>query len=265
MDGVTAVRQAVGRLRSGAGLVLLLAFTAVGVATVVVHQTLAAAYLDRFGDLLVAALEGSLAASDAEQFLADLRPVPLSLGLPYEVAAVLFAVTAVVNEYLMIVTLRTVAGERLATAATRRIGRAVLYGAVVGVLVRTLVLVGLVAFVVPGLFLAVSLLFAHARIAIEDDGPATALREAWALAAGRRAAVFSVVTLLAALYLAPMAIAGMIEAESVGLLLGGVIAGPVGFLSSATVARAYVGFTDETDEVEDPYAQPLGPDDLPEP
>jgi hypothetical protein len=265
MDGVTAVREALGRIRSGTGGALLVAFTALGVATVVAHQTLTAAYLDRFGDVLVTALEGPLAGGDAGAFLDGLQPAPLSLGLPYEVAAVLFAATAVCNEYLTIVTLRTVAGERLAAAATRRIGRAVLYGTLVGVVVRTLVLVGLVAFVLPGLFLAVSLLFAHARVAIEDEGPLTALRGAWVLATGRRAAVFSVVTLLAALYLAPMAVGGMIEGETVGLLVGGVIAGPVALLSSATVARAYVGFTDDSAEVEDPYAQPLGPDDLPEP
>jgi hypothetical protein len=255
MNGANALRESLARARSRRGVVLLLAFTAVGFATVFVQQSLLDATVSRY----------LAAGGDPSIFPEGFLPIPLSLGVPYELAALGFATVAVFNEYLMIVTLRTFAGEALLPAATRRVGRAVLAGVLVGIVVRPLVVVGLLAFVVPGAFLAVSLLFAHARVAIEDDGPTTALREAWALAEGRRFEVFSVVTLLAALYLTPLAVDSFVDAAETGLLVRGVLLGPVSLLSSAIVARAYADFTREPETAEDPYAQPLGPDDLPEP
>lgn len=255
MNGANAFRESIAHARSRAGVALLLAFTAVGLATVFVQQSLLDATVSRY----------IAAGGDPSIFPEGFLPIPLALDVPYELAAVAFATVAVLNEYLMIVTLRAFSGEPLLAAATRRIGRAVLAGVVVGVVVRTLVVAGLLALVIPGAFLAVSLLFAHARVAIEDDGPGTALQEAWALAEGRRLEVFSVVTLLASLYLTPLAVSSFVEAPATGLLVRGVLLGPVSLFSSAIVARAYVDFTTDVQETEDPYAQALGADDLPEP
>lgn len=264
MDGNTALDEALERLRSRRGLLLLVAFVAVGVVTVVARQTLLDASLTEY--LALGGDPANLPFAPEE-----LRPVALSLPVGYGLAVAAFGVVALVSEYLSIVALRTVAGAPLREAATRRVARAVLAGFLVGVFVRSLVVLGLVALVLPGLFVAVTLLFAHARVAIEDEGPVAALAGSWELTRGRRVRVGGVVVLLAALYLTPRVVAGLLPAQTVGLLVAGVLAGVANLVSAAVVARAYVGFRDEPidagedEEEDDPYDAPLGPDDLPEP
>lgn len=264
MDVGTALEEAVARLRSRTGLLLLVGFLGVGAATVVARQTLLATSITQY-----LAAGGSPAALPFDP--ARFQPVVLALPVGYGTSLLAFGAVAVVSEYLSVVTLRTVAGEPLREAAGRRVGRAVLGGFVVGVFVKTLVAVGLVALVVPGLYAATVLLFAHARVAIEDDGVIAALVESRRVVSGRLLSVGAVVGTLGLLYLAPRVTGGLLPAESVGLLTGGLLVGAANLLSSALVARAYVGLRDETptddepEEEEDPYDAPLGPEDLPEP
>lgn len=265
MDVGTALDEAVSRLRSRPGLVLFVAFLAVGTVTVVARQTLLATSLTQF-------LETGGDPSSLPVAPDQLRPVVLALPVSYGVSLGLFAVVALVSEYLSVVTLRTVAGEPLREAATRRLGPAVAVGFLVGVVVKALVVIGLVAFLLPGLYVATVLLFAHARVAIDDAGFGSALAGSRELTSGRRLSVGAVVATLAVFYLLPRLAGGFIPGESVGLLVGGLFVGLANLVSTALVARAYVGFRDEeplepeeeADE-EDPYDAPLGPDDLPEP
>ena len=212
-----------------------------------------------------AATMGSLARTTA------IIAVPAMIGLlqcrtwrhltPFTLAVALLA------EYAAVVTLRVMAGEPVAVAARRRVGRTVAVGFLVGVVVRLLVGVGIAAFVLPGVFLAVSLLFAHAAVAVDDAGFGDAFGTAWGLAAGRRLDVLGVVSLLLALYLVPRFVAAVVPG-STGLLLGGVAIGAGNLLSSGVVGRAYVAAkrVGETEAEEtDPYDAPLGADDIPEP
>lgn len=261
-----AIEEALERLRSRTGLVLLVAFLAVGVATVVARQTLLAAslteYLGLGGDPAMLPLSP-----------ADVRPIALALPVGYGLAVALFGAVTLVSEYASVVTLRAFTGSSLREAATRRVTRTVLVGFFVGLVVRMAVLVGLVAFVLPGLFLASALLFAHARVAVEGDGPLTALAESWTLTKGRRFAVSGVVAVLASLYLLPRLVAGAVPGEIPSLLVGGLLVGAANLVSAAVVARAYVALRDdrvadadaEDEEEADPYDAPLGADDLPEP
>lgn len=259
MNGTTALVEAVRRLRGRTGLALVTLFVAVGVATVTVRETLLAASVEQY---LAAGGDPSNLPIDAAAVGSE-----LSLGLSYGVALVLFAVVALLAEYAAIVTLRVMAGEPLATAARRRIGRTVAVGFLVGVVVRLLVGVGLAALLLPGLFLAVSLLFAHAAVAVDDAGFGDAFTTAWGLATGRRIDVLGVVSLLLALYLTPRLVAAVVPGAA-GLLLGGVAIGAGNLLSSGLVGRAYVAAKrdEEADPEEtDPYDAPLGADDIPEP
>jgi hypothetical protein len=266
MDVGSALGEAVARLRSRPGLVLLVTFLVVGAVTVVARQTLLAASLTQY-------LEGGGDPSMLPVAPDELRPVALALPAGYGASLGLFTLVALGSEYLSIVTLRTVAGESLREAATRRVGPAVAVGFLVGLVVKTLVVVGLVAFLLPGLYLATVLLFAHARVAIDDAGFTAALRGSWSLVSGRLLAVGAVLATLAVFYLAPRLVSGFVPVETAGLLVGGLFVGVANLVSTALVARAYVGFRDETpaepeedeEEEEDPYDAPLGPDDLPEP
>lgn len=260
MDGASALVEALRELRGRTGAALGALFLAVGVATVVARETLLAAAVEQY-----LSLGGDPTTLPIDP--ATVGDTPLALGLSYGVSVLLFLAIALVAEYAAIVTLRAVTGDTLRAAATRRLARTVAVGFLVGLFVRVLVAVGLAAFVVPGVFIAISLLFAHAAIAVDDAGPIEALSTAWGLAAGRRVEVLGVVSLLVALYLSPRLLAATVTGVP-GLLLGGVAIGVGNLLSAGVVGRAYLAARDgvEADAEEgDPYDAPLGPDDIPEP
>lgn len=266
MDAGTALREAFERGDRSAAVMLLVAFLSIGLASVIARQSLLAASIATY----------AAAGGDPALFpfaLEELQPVELAVTDSYPVALAASFGLAIVNEYLLIVALRVfAAGESLAAAATRRVLPAVAAGIVVGIIAYLAVLVGLVALVVPGLFLAVALLFAHVRVAVADDGPIEALRASWRLTAGRRRTVASVLAALIVLYLTPRLASGFVPGSG-GLLVGGALVGMARLPSVALVAGAYARLEEtdpETDdgeegEEEDPYARPLGPDDLPEP
>jgi len=68
---------------------------------------------------------------------------------------------------------------------TRRLGRAFLSVLAVSVIITPFITVGMLL-VIPGLFLAVSFLFAVFVVGVEDAGPVTALRRSWTLSQGNR-------------------------------------------------------------------------------
>jgi len=84
-----------------------------------------------------------------------------------------------------------------ASLYTRRIGRATLAMLVAGILVGVAVTVGLVLFVLPGIFLAASLMFYIFAIGVEDRGVVSGLQRSWALAGGNRLKLVALVILSA--------------------------------------------------------------------
>ena len=260
MNGVVALRETVDELDGRAGVVLAALFAAVGVATVVAQQTVIEAS---------SRIPAAQQAPDS-QFVVDPAAIetPLSLGVSFGVAVLAVLGVAVVAEYAAIVTLRVVTGDSLGAAATRRVGRTVVVGFLVGTVVRVLVGVGLAAFLLPGVFLAVTLLFAHPAVAIDDAGAREALTTAWSLASGRRLDVAAIVSLLVVLYLTPRLV-GSVVTGAPGLLLGGTVTGIGSLLSSGVVGRAYLAAKRDANREEaeesDPYDAPLDAEDLPKP
>lgn len=266
MQAGAALREALERAGSRRVLALIIGFTLLAVGSVLARQSLLAASLEQYvasgGD------PGALPVPPTQ-----FRPLPLALGIGYGQSLALFAAIAVIYEYATIVALRVFAGgASLRAAMRRRPFRAIVSGIAVGLVVKALVVAGLVAFLLPGLFLAAALLYAHARVAVEDETAGTALGEAWALTRGRRREVAPVLAYLAALYVTPRLLATFVPGAP-GLLLGAVLVAAATVPAVAVVAGSYVrlrdttheGAKDEDEEDKDPYAQPLGPDDLPEP
>lgn len=270
MDATTALREAAARLRDRQVLPLLVGFLLVSVATAFARQTLLDASLTQF---LAAGGDPATLPLPPE----ELRPVPLALPVGYGTAVLGAFALALGSEYLTVVTLRVFAGDSLGAALRRRVLGATASGFVVGVVVRALVVAGLVALAVPGVFFAVVFLFAHARIAIEDDGVLAALRGSYALTKGHRLAVLGVVALLLSLYLLPQIVGSLLPSQETGLLVAAVVRAPVLLLSSGTVARAYVALRDAPEPPEEPetegededeeayWNQALGAEDLPGP
>lgn len=280
MDSATALREALARLRRPAVLALAVGFTVLGVATVVVQDTITAVQQE-----LVGTTGGDVPAPLVDVLME--QPTPLALPVTLAVALLLFAAVAVLAELLSVVALRVFADwGTLAESATRGIARAVVVGFLAGVVVKSLVLVGLTLLVVPGVFLATALLFAHARVAIAGDGVLRSLRSSWALTSGNRLRVFGVLFVLLGFSLLPVVMGTIVTDETAAALVAGLLLGPANLLSTGLVARAYVALEAEAatrpeddgegvsddgddgsdeDDGEDPWDQPLGPDDLPEP
>lgn len=79
---------------------------------------------------------------------------------------------------------------------TRRIGRAVVSMLGASFVIQLAVGIGLVLLVVPGVFLAVSFLFAIYAIGVEDERAIDSLSRSWELASGNRWGLFALVVLV---------------------------------------------------------------------
>lgn len=276
MDGPTALTEAVRELRDRGGAVLAAFLAAVGVTTLVARDSILQAITQQ-QDLLDSIYAAYADAGIDRSQLPELTEfaTPLAVDISYGAGVALLFVAALLAEFGTIVVLRVVAGESPRQAATRRIGRTLVFGFLAGTVVRLLTVVGLVLFILPGLFIGVSLLFVHASIVIDDTGPLAAFGHSWELTSGRRFEVVSVGLMLVALYATPRAFAPLIPGTA-GVVVMGATSGLAVLLSAGVVGRTYLALrdgepdTESTDEETedddaDPYDAPLGPDDLPEP
>lgn len=119
--------------------------------------------------------------------------VPLSLPVSATIAGVLAFVVFLVLQVITVVLIRVmVADQQTITheSYTRRMGWVVLNSIVAGIVVGVLTMIGFVLFVIPGVFLAVSLLFTTVYIADEDENFVTAIRDSWSLTSGNRWRLF---------------------------------------------------------------------------
>ncbi|WP_075936691.1 hypothetical protein [Halosegnis longus] len=275
MDGPTALTEAVRELRDRGGAPLAAFLAAVGVTTLVARDSILQA-ITRRQELLDSIYAFYADAGIDQSQLPDLTNLatPLAVDISYGAGVALLFVAALLAEFGTIVVLRVVAGESPRQAATRRIGRTLVFGFLAGTVVRLLTVFGLVLFILPGIFIGVSLLFVHASIVIDDTGPLAAFGRSWELTSGRRFEVVSVGLMLVALYATPRAFAPLIPGTP-GVVVMGAASGLALLLSAGVVGRTYLALRDgepddestddEPDDEDDPYDAALGADDLPEP
>lgn len=292
LDIGTAFREGAARTVSGGGLVLVAAFVAIAVVTAVLLQT----FLLEGVEALIEFQEGltseemGLNESEYEESLNDSRTLheqfqsdlALALELPVGVAAGGLLVLALLSEAATIVAIRvfaTPADDVPRDRATDGVLLATLNGFVGGIVAWGLILLGLVFFVVPGVFFAVAFFFFRQEVALADKNFVQALADSWRLTAGDRVNVFALgLVLLLVVWSVTLAAGGAVglvstlASDLLTAVLGGVTlgGGVLGAFGTAVATRAYVqldGTPDELDlddEEEDPYAAALGPDDIPE-
>lgn len=202
-----AVADAARRLASLAGLGVVAAF---------------AGY-----NLLYAVALDSLVVATAPSVLIR---TTFAVGIGAGVASALLVVSLLLGAAAGVLGARVFAGER-GSDLTRRPVTATLSTLVVNLVTSIAVVLGMVALVVPGLYLATSLLFGAVFVAVEDEGPVAALRSSWSLATGHR-------WRLLALLVVVVAIQAGIGAVSVGLAVASPFAGAVTarLLGAVTVA-----------------------------
>ncbi|WP_226480622.1 hypothetical protein [Natrinema amylolyticum] len=117
------------------------------------------------------------------------RTYPLAVDLPIAVSGGLTALLVLVGIVLGVVTIRALYSDIDDVPSadhTRRLVRTVGVLIVVSIVTFVAVLIGSVFFLIPGIFLAVSLVFATIVVAIEDAGIIESLERSWELASGNR-------------------------------------------------------------------------------
>lgn len=269
-----ALREGLGRTFERSGLQLVAVFVVVRFASAVATSTLNRANLTLAEEL------GALPSDFANSPFAGLAdaPTPYALGLGLGGAYLLFIAVALLAEAARIVAVRTMVADRpdaIPTAAARRnLGPATVNGFVGGLIVYTLSGIGLVFFILPGLFLALSFFFLRQEIAVRDVNFVEAMGGAWALSAGNRLALFALalaIILVGVVASIPSLVVGA-AAPAAGTLLGVLTRAIVVVFGIASVSRAYVQLrADDTaddesaDDGEPDYETALTADDLPPP
>lgn len=266
-----ALRDGLRRTFERNGLLLLVVFVGLRGTSTVAADTLARANLDLARQLDT--LPGA-AAPDGLQGIAE-TPTPYALPVEVGTAFLLAIVVALLAEAVRIVAVRTLVSDRTETIPSdylrRNIGLATLNSFLGGIVVLTLTVVGLVALILPGIFLALSFFFVRQEIAVRDVNFVEAMAGSWELTAGNRIALLGLAMALVLIGLVasiPGFLIGFVS-PGVGSVIGVLTRAVVIVFSVATVARAYDRLRTEDDEAtteeEGQYEGALRAEDLPPP
>lgn len=272
LDVGAALRDGASRTAERNGLVLMVGFLVVGLASLVVRQTFSAWYFE------------AVRSMSSEPLAFETPALPLAVGLPPAATVALWLALALLAEALRVVAVRTMVSDHTdripATLVRRNLGLATLNGFVGGVVVAVLVGLGSLALIVPGVFLAVSFIFVRQEIAVQDENFVDAMVNSWELASGNRVelAVLGIVWVTASLMLAAVSagLGALLPAGSVVVPAVSVtLSAPVTVFVVATAARAYVQLREgadagaqqedappggDTDEEEEEWPDPPGVD-----
>ena len=182
----------------------------------------------------------------ADTFSADQldQIYPLAIDLPVTVSGGLFVLLLLVGMALMVVATRALYSDidRLPTADhTRRLGRTVAVTFVVSIIYGLAVGIGTVLFVIPGIFLAVSLVFAQPAVILEDAGVIEALERSWSLTSGNRLKLFGLGVLVVVLSGVVGGVVGLFGAfvPVLGDLVSAAVTGVASVFGLAVLVGAY--------------------------
>jgi hypothetical protein len=267
LDIEAALRDGYQRTRERNGLLLVGAFVVIVGVMTVLQDSFASAIDERID---YGALFAGVDPTAIEEFRATITE---SLLYDYVDASPGLLLAAILAVYLVrlvvkVGAIRTLVSDettRLPSAQfTRRLGWAVV-NLVVGAIVYVLVVgVGLVLFVLPGIYLAVALFFYNYEILVADENVVDAFKGSWELTRGERVNLFLlglVVAVIATIlgFLGGVAgVVGSLPQFAVQTLLTAAVA----VFGIAVAARAYTQLTAEPDPATEENVGALGPDDL---
>lgn len=227
LDIGDALRFGADRVLSRGGAKLVVAYVFLQVAIRVVSQSLAAPLL-----------RGTLPPARVA------RAYPLAVDLPAAVSGGLFVVVALLGTTFGVVAIRALYADvdRVPTGDhLRRLGRTTAVAVVVSVLLSVAVVVGTALLIVPGVFLAVSFVFAMVAVAVEDAGVVEAFRRSWTLTGGNRLRLFALGLLLAVVIGVTSAVFGAVGilAPVAGELGAALVTGVGTLLGMAVLVGSY--------------------------
>lgn len=176
--------------------------------------------------------------------------LPLSLGLSTTASATLVILSSIIALAVGIAAIRTFVSSKTESIPkeffTRNLGWALLNLVVGGIAFTLIIGLGLLAFIIPGIFLLVSLYFWNVFVVIEDQNFIEAFKSSWGLTKGSRVELFGlgaiVVVAAIAVGSASALLAGIIEmaaGETLALLVETIPEAIFSAFSVATLAQAY--------------------------
>ncbi|PSQ13436.1 hypothetical protein BRC98_01390 [Halobacteriales archaeon QS_7_68_65] len=213
-----ALREGARRTFTRDGLVLVVVFVLIGIATALATQTLLADAFDAIVETLrtePGAAPDDLTPQEIDEIETTFESqTPFALPVSPVVAGLLLVVTAVLAEAANLVAVRAL----------------------------VVIAIGLVFLIVPGVFFAIAFLFLRQEIAIEDTSFVDAMADSWQLTSGDRLELFALVlgvvvlvTVISTAMPLVFEIASPLLGAVVSILLGGVTA----VFGTAVVTRAY--------------------------
>jgi len=236
-----ALSGALARLVRPVGLALVAGYLLVGFVGAVATTSLFATLVPR---VRTAIIENSAATPADFPPLAD--PSPLALPVELSTALGLVLLTALLAETLNVVAVqvfvrdaREFPREALADLPARS-----LVSFVANSLAAVAVFVGFVAFILPGVFLAVAFYQVRAVVAVEGAGVVPALRRSWRLVKGHRIRVLFVLLVVVLVGQVATLPGSLVEVtplgEAAAAALGVVLGAVVTAFGAAVAARVYV-------------------------
>ena len=250
LDIERALSDGLDRLLTRPGAYLVGAFLVLGVANVVVAQSLtelaAEFVIEEYGQELAEA--GSL-----DEFRSQVGMSPFAVGLSPTLLAVAFVALAFVAEAVGIVAVRVFAAadpKRLPEGVADGLALATLNGFLAGIFTFVIVavgfVVGLIGLIIGGFvlgaFLVVSLVFVRQAVALDDENAIGALGRSWDVAKGNRWYLFALVLILAVLGMVVGGLGGLVAGllgRTVSTLVNAVIGAVVGVFGIAVTTQAY--------------------------
>lgn len=172
-----------------------------------------------------------------------LQAFPFALDLPIGISGGLLVLLMLVGFILSIVSMRAIYMDidSVPTADhTRRLARTVGILFIVGIIINIAVSLGSIL-ILPGIYLAVSLIFATVVVVIEDAGVIESLERSWELTSGNRLTLFGLGLIMSVLFFVGYVITVISSVLSpiVGSLLLSIMFGSVALFQIAVLIGAY--------------------------
>lgn len=194
---------------------------------------------------LLTALGMNSAVSTLDTAAGSTAPA-LSLPLGVVGGTVLAVVGGLLNIALSIVVFRTVAHDAaelgsIPSGVTDDLLKTGVFLVVAWIIEAIAIFLGFIALVIPGIFLAVCLIFTQVFIAVEGKGPLQALSASWGLTKGNRFPLFGlgvIMVVISMLITIPSTVVSLVSRPA-GSVLTYAITGFVSIFSSAVLVDAY--------------------------
>lgn len=240
LDIGAAISSGIERSVKRNGLVLMAVFAAIAAVSAVFTGDLTAALMQRF-------LESRPLPSGATA--SPMGPTGVAapvLGLSIPAAALGYLLAQVVSMVASIAAIRTFVSDETERVPQEFLTRNLLWVAgnvIVGSIVfGVMVAIGFVLFIIPGVFLLVSLYYWNFVVITEDENFITGLQRSWALTEDNRIMLFilgTVVTIAVSIISLISGQVASIAPQPGGVIIPAVVSAPFGVVSVAIAAQAF--------------------------